>query len=128
MVQTLPETLAATQPDEGEARVSTLDLLNNLDSDFDQALAEGEIQNGPTVPAQDAEASARAQYKVRFSSQLMLPVRLKLGVAKAQYEPGLLKDFKGFHDSEYASAHWPDGFSSELPETVGFIKAGLVLS
>ena len=82
-----------------------------LEDAFQQAAADSDDQPlleeaavAETVPWPDADAKSRARYKLRFSSQLMLPLRTDLTIPSSKSEPGLLCDFEGKNETDYAEA------------------------
>ena len=77
-----------------------------------------------TQPASDSQALANANadaYDVKFSTELMIPMRRHTTRNNAPWEPGMLH-LAGLSDSDYALARWPDGYKAALPDKVEYIK------
>ena len=77
-----------------------------------------------TQPASDSQALANANadaYDVKFSTELMIPMRRHTTRNNAPWEPGMLH-LAGLSDRDYALARWPDGYQAALPDKVEYIK------
>ena len=90
---------------------------------FEGPETEGSLASAEAIPATDLEAITSAResaYEVKFSTELMLPLRRLKAAKAAAWEPGVLVE--GQDDDELQDARWPDGFVATLPDQVGMIK------
>ena len=98
---------------------------NPFGGDSSNADLEKAIAEAGTVPASDAAAAAHANSALsvfKFSTQLMLPMRSKLGDGgNAAQEPGRLH-IDGLEPTDNALGQWPDGITGDLGVTVSFIQ------
>lgn len=87
-----------------------------------QYLAESQetpIAEKATIKVDDGEAAADSTFDFKFSTELMLPLRLKKNEKKASWEPGRL--LKGSEEDALAVGEWPDGVQGTLSVTVKWI-------
>ena len=66
------------------------------------------------------EADGPIEYETSFSSELMLPLRQRIG-GNGAWEPGMM-DLSDLPDASNIVGRWPDGFTVEMKETIEFVK------
>ena len=95
------------------------DLMGSEDPDQDDGDGEdGEEEKDNDDEIQMPEPKIRPKYEVKFSTELMLPLRRKKDDLKAAWEPGLIKDDP---DCSNLVGTWPDGFETIMKETTKFV-------
>lgn len=110
--------------EEGEEEEQELDLETELDEMVEAQEQAKEQKRNDKKKMHDhiVAGSNKSKYEIKFSKELMLPMRKEVGPSKSTWEVGCPIDMNDGEDDQQVTAQWPDGFKIDLLETYNDLK------
>ncbi len=102
--------------EEGEEEEQELDLETELDEMVEAQEQAKEQKRNDKKKMHDhiVAGSNKSKYEIKFSTELMLPLRKEIGPRNSTWEVGCPIDMNDGEDDQQVTAQWPDGFKNRF--------------